>query len=183
MTTDEFVSPDSPQLDLNVDELRKHAQRAINEGRFPEAIQSLEMITTIVPDHSAAWNDLGVAFLLNGQAEQSLEAIEHVCTFKRANQNLWRSLLTRVRKGRNTLVPRLRSMCRRRFALLRSIATCARSTGARLPRTTHVSVVGLRKTERRSLISTPLRKAVRKTITKIITSRSSLRKLRSLRKC
>jgi hypothetical protein len=53
-------------------------------------------------------------------------------------------------------------VCQRRFALPRSIATCARSRGARLPHTTHVSVVGLRKTERRSPISAQIRKAVRK---------------------
>ncbi len=45
-----------------------------------------------------------------------------------------------------------------------SSATCARSMGARIPRTTHISAVGLRRTEKRSLISMPLRKAVRKVV-------------------
>ncbi len=93
----------------------------------------------------------------------SLERLNTYVPTRRANQNLPRSLLSRARKGRSALVPRLQSECQRRFAL-RSIATCARSMGARIPRTTHVSEVGLRKMERRSPISAPLRKTVRKTI-------------------
>ncbi len=38
--------------------------------------------------------------------------------------------------------------------------------GARIPLTTHVSAVGLRKTERRNLIFVPLRKAVKKSLVK-----------------
>ncbi len=87
-----------------------------------------------------------------------LEAIKRVCTYERANRNLPRSLLTRARKGRNTLVPSLRSGFPRK-STSRSIATCARSIGARIPHTTLVIVVGLRRTEMRNPISAPLRKA------------------------
>jgi hypothetical protein len=93
----------------------------------------------------------------------SLEAVEHVCTYKKANQNLLRRLPTMARKGRNILVPSLRPGFPRKSAL-RSIVTCAKSMGACIPRTTLVIAVGSRKTERRSPNSTPLRKAVRKLI-------------------
>jgi hypothetical protein len=92
-----------------------------------------------------------------------LEAIERVCTYKRANRNLPRSLLTRAKKGRNALVPIPRSGSPRKSAL-RSIATCARSMGVHIPCTTLVIVVGLKRMERRNPISAPLRKAERKVI-------------------
>jgi hypothetical protein len=62
------------------------------------------------------------------------------------------------KKGRNALVPILRSGFPRKSAL-RSIGTYARSMGAHIPLTTLVIVVGLRRTERRNPVSTPLRKA------------------------
>ncbi len=68
------------------------------------------------------------------------------------------SLPIRVRKGRNALVPILRSGFPRKSAL-RSIATYARSMRVHIPRTTLVIVVGLRRTERRNPVSVPLRKA------------------------
>jgi hypothetical protein len=90
----------------------------------------------------------------------SFEAIKCVCTYKKANRNLPRRLLTRARKGRSILIPSLWSGFPRKSAL-RSIATFARSR-VRIPCTTLMIVLGSRKTERRSLISAPLRKAVRK---------------------
>ncbi len=79
---------------------------------------------------------------------------------RRANQNLPRSLTTRAKKGRSALVPILRSGFPRK-SVLRSIVTCARSMGARIPCTTLVIVLGLRKTERRNPISVLLRKEER----------------------
>jgi hypothetical protein len=79
----------------------------------------------------------------------------------RANWILLRNLTSlpiRARKGRNALVPILRSRFPRKSAL-RSIATYARSMGAHIPRTTLAIVVGLRRTERRNPVSAPLRKA------------------------
>jgi hypothetical protein len=63
---------------------------------------------------------------------------------RRPNWNLPRKLLTRARKGRNVLVPSLRPGFPRKSASS-SIATCARGMGARIPHTTLVIVVGLRK--------------------------------------
>jgi hypothetical protein len=93
----------------------------------------------------------------------SLEAIERICTHEKAIWNLPRKLLTRVRKGRSILVPSQRLGFPRR-SVLRSTVTCARSMVASIPCTILVIVVGLRKTERRNLISASLRKAVRKQI-------------------
>ncbi len=92
-----------------------------------------------------------------------LEAIEHICTYKKGKLDTFKnsdksSNKIRARKGRNTLVPILRSGFPRKSAL-RSIATYARSMGAHTPRTTLVSVVGLRRMERRNPVSTLLRKA------------------------
>jgi hypothetical protein len=88
---------------------------------------------------------------------------------RRANKIILRnltSLPTKTRKGRNALVPILRSGFPRKSALksLRSIANYARSMGAHIPRTTHVIVAGTRRTEQKNLVSAPLRKAERKTI-------------------
>jgi hypothetical protein len=99
----------------------------------------------------------------------SLEAIEHVCTYKKGNWIILRnptSLPTKARKRRNALVPILRSGFPTKSALrsLRSIANYARSMGAHIPRTTHVIVVGLRRTEQKNLVSAPLRKAEKKSI-------------------
>jgi hypothetical protein len=68
------------------------------------------------------------------------------------------SLPTRARKGRNALVPTLRSGFPRK-SNLRSIANSARSMGMHIPRTTLAIVVGLRRTERRNSVSALLRKA------------------------
>jgi hypothetical protein len=73
------------------------------------------------------------------------------------------SLPTKARKGRNTLVPILRSGFPRKSDL-RRIATYARNMGAHIPLTQLVNVVGTRKTEQKSLVSAPLRKAERRTI-------------------
>jgi hypothetical protein len=81
----------------------------------------------------------------------SLEAIEHVCTHKKA-------------KLESSEFPRMSAS--------RNIATCARSVGACIPCTTLMIVIGLRKMERRSPNSMPQRKAVRKQILLTKTSRS-----------
>ncbi len=66
MTSKDFIKLLPDEFNLNVDDLRQHAQTSINSGRYQDAIESLELVTRMVPDHSAAWNDLGVAYLLNG---------------------------------------------------------------------------------------------------------------------
>jgi hypothetical protein len=95
-----------------------------------------------------------------------LEAIECVCPTSRASRKILRnptSLPTRARKGRSILVPILWSGFPRK-SNLRSIATYARSMGVHIPLTWLVIVVSMRKTEQKNLVSTPLRKAERKTI-------------------
>ncbi len=101
----------------------------------------------------------------------SLEAIEHVCTYKKAKSEFSQKASHKGKKGEKLLVPSLRPGFPRK-STSRSIVTCARSFGVRIPRTTLVIVVGLRKKERRSSISAPLRKAVRKQIPLIRTLRS-----------
>jgi hypothetical protein len=91
----------------------------------------------------------------------SLEAIKRVCTYEKGKSILLRnptSLPIRARKGRNALVPILRPVFPRKSAL-RSIVAYARSMGAHIPHTTLVIVTGLRRTERRNLVSAPPRKA------------------------
>jgi hypothetical protein len=98
----------------------------------------------------------------------TLEAIECICTYEKGKIILRNptSLPTKARKGRNALVPNLGSGFPRKSALksLRSIANYARSMGVHVPCTTHVIVVGTRRTEQKNLVSAQLRKAVRKTI-------------------
>jgi hypothetical protein len=93
----------------------------------------------------------------------SLEAIECVCTYKKSKlesseKSSFKSKKGKKRPGTKATIRVPKKVC------FENLATCARSMGAHIPRTTHVSVVGMRKTERRSPISAPLRKAVRKTI-------------------
>ncbi len=73
------------------------------------------------------------------------------------------SLPTKARKGRNALVAILWSGFPRKSALksLRSIGNYARSMGAHIPSTTHMTVVGTRRMEQKILVSAPLRKAKR----------------------
>jgi hypothetical protein len=92
-----------------------------------------------------------------------LEAIERVCTYKKGKSESSKKSSHKSKKGKKRPGTKATVRVPRRFAF-RSIATCARSMGARIPCTTHVSVVGLKKTEMRNPISAPLRRAVRKVI-------------------
>jgi hypothetical protein len=88
---------------------------------------------------------------------------------RRANRIILRnltSLPTKARKERNALVVILRSGFPRKSVLrsLRSIANYARSMGVHIPCTTHMIVVGSRKTEQKNPVSAPLRKKERQTI-------------------
>ncbi len=99
----------------------------------------------------------------------SLEAIERICTYKKGKSDDFEKSdksSNKARKGRNTMVPILWSRFPRKSALksLRSIGNYARSMGVHIPHTTHVIVVGTRRTEQKNLVSVPLRKAERKTI-------------------
>jgi hypothetical protein len=92
-----------------------------------------------------------------------LEAIKHVCTYEKGKLESFKKSSNKGEKGKKCLVPILWPGFPRKF-VLRSIAICARSMGARIPCTTFVIVAGLRRTERRNLISVLLRKAKRKVV-------------------
>jgi hypothetical protein len=92
-----------------------------------------------------------------------LEVIERVCTHEKARSEFLEKAYLKGDNGKNILVLSLLPGFLRK-STSGSIATCAKSMGAHLPRRTLVICVGLRKTERRNPNSMPLRKAVRKQI-------------------
>ncbi len=92
-----------------------------------------------------------------------LEAIEHVCTYKKSKSKSSEKSSNKGKKGKKC--PGTNSTTGfPRKSILTSIATYARNMGACIPRTTLVIVIGLRRTERRNPISVPPRKAERKVI-------------------
>jgi hypothetical protein len=88
----------------------------------------------------------------------SLEAIEYICTYEKGKLESSENYSHKSKKGKKC--PGTKAMVR----VHKKESLCARSMGAHIPRTTLVIVVGLRRTERRNLISVPLRKVVRKVI-------------------
>jgi hypothetical protein len=95
-----------------------------------------------------------------------LEAIERVCTHEKGkpdDHEKSKKSSYKGKKGKNGQVLILLSAFPRK-SNLRSIATCARNMGAHIRLTRLVNVVSMRKTELKNLVSTPLRKAERKTI-------------------
>jgi hypothetical protein len=94
----------------------------------------------------------------------SLEAIGRVCTYKKGKLESSKKSSHKSKKGKKC--PGTNSMVSGfpRKSALRSIATCARSMGARISHITLMIVVGLKRTKRRNPISAPLRKAERKVI-------------------
>ncbi len=82
---------------------------------------------------------------------------------RRANWNLQRSLLTRARKGRNALVPRLRSECPRRFAL-RSIFNLCKKHGGMYTTHTTCECCRFEKDGKEKSDFVPLGRVVRKVI-------------------
>jgi hypothetical protein len=90
----------------------------------------------------------------------SLEAIEHVSTQERSNTQSTKKASNKGRKGnKRCLVPSLQPESPRKLAPRRSIATSARSMGARVPHTTPQTTVGTRKLKQKNLIPVPQRKA------------------------
>jgi hypothetical protein len=105
--------------------------------------------------HKKGMTSLDTCLLL-----MSLEAIEHICTQESPTHNPMRKLLTRVRKETRQI---LLSEFSKKLAP-RSIATSARSMGARILRTPQETVVSMRKMGQRKPISVPPRKAERNPI-------------------
>jgi hypothetical protein len=93
-----------------------------------------------------------------------LEAIKRVCTYKKGKLESSEKSSNKGKKekkcpGADSIAPGFP-----RKSALRRTATCARSMGVHIPSTTLVIVIGLKRTERRNLISAPLRKAEEKVI-------------------
>jgi Flp pilus assembly protein TadD len=66
------TSPVDPDvIEVNVDDLIKEARKSVQKGRYRDAIRMLETATETVPEHTEAWNNLGVANLLVGELDQA----------------------------------------------------------------------------------------------------------------
>jgi hypothetical protein len=93
-----------------------------------------------------------------------LEAIERICTYEKGKLESSKKSSHKSEKGKKR--PGTNSTVRvpKKVRFVKSIATCARSMGVHIPRTTLVIVIGLKRTERRNPISEPLRMTERKVI-------------------
>jgi hypothetical protein len=108
---------------------------------------------------------MGMSLLLT-----SLKAIERVCTyekgyldnFEKSGKSSNKGEKGKKRLGTNSTGRVPKKVCFERFE--KHCKLCKKHGGAHIPRTTHVIVVGLRRTEQKNLVSAPLRKAERKTI-------------------
>ncbi len=102
----------------------------------------------------------------------SLEAIERVCTHEKGKQEEKAEKASfNGKKGKKGQVLILRPAFPRK-SILPKIATSARSMGAHTQPKVPVSVVSMRKTKLRNLVSAPLRKAEREVIPLTRTLRS-----------
>ncbi len=97
--------------EVNLDELLKTATRSVEKGRYRDAIRNLEIVTEMVPEHTEAWNNLGVANLLAGDMDRAELAFRSGLEQDPENpqmiKNLIQTLLqmdTRVEEGMNMLV-------------------------------------------------------------------------------
>lgn len=97
--------------EINLDDLVKQARDAVRKGRYREAIRALEVVTEMVPEHTEAWNNLGVANLLAGEMDQAELAFRHGLEQDPDNpqiiKNLIQTLLqmdSKVEEGMNLLV-------------------------------------------------------------------------------
>jgi hypothetical protein len=99
----------------------------------------------------------------------SLEAIERVCTYKedksdnfeKSDKSSNKGEKGKKRPGTNSTVRVPKKVC---FEKFEKHCKLCKKMGVHIPRTTHVIVVGLRRTEQKNLVSALLRKAERKTI-------------------
>lgn len=103
--------PESEVKEVNLDEILSQAGKAMRKQNYREAVKSLQVITSMVPEHVEAWNNLGVAYLLLGEnqsAETALRSgLEHDPENPHLVKNLIQSLLPqeeKVMEGMNMLV-------------------------------------------------------------------------------
>lgn len=104
--------PVEPDLkEINLDDLLKKAHEAVEKGKYREAIRLLETVTEMVPEHTEAWNNLGVANLLANDLERAEIAFRSGLEQDPENpqmiKNLIQTLLQlegKVEEGMNMLV-------------------------------------------------------------------------------
>ncbi len=111
MAKKKSTSTEQEIKNINLDELLKNATKAVEKGRYRQAITDLEIVTEMVPEHTEAWNNLGVANLLVGDMEQAERAFRSGLEQDPENpqiiKNLIQTLLQmdlRVEEGMNLLV-------------------------------------------------------------------------------
>jgi hypothetical protein len=93
----------------------------------------------------------------------SLEAIERVCSYKKGKLESSEKPSHRSKKGKKRPGTKAPIHVPKKDCFEKHCNLCKKHGGA-IPRTTHVSVVGLRRMEGKSLIFMLLRKAVRNLI-------------------
>jgi Flp pilus assembly protein TadD len=59
---------------INLDDLLKDSRKSVEKGKYREAIRALEIVTEMVPEHTEAWNNLGVSYLLAGDLDEAERA-------------------------------------------------------------------------------------------------------------
>ncbi len=61
--------------DINLDEVLADANQKMRQKKYREAARLLSTVTSMVPEHIDAWNNLGVAYLLMEEYEAAEMAI------------------------------------------------------------------------------------------------------------
>jgi len=111
-----------------------------------------------------------------------LEAIKHICTYKKGNSESSKKSSKKDKKGKKCPGTKSTARAPKKVCVEKHCNLCKKHEG-HIPCTTLVIVVGLTRTERRNLISVPPRNAERKRILSTTTLCSRPRRSRSLRKC
>ncbi len=93
-----------------------------------------------------------------------LEAIKHVCTYKKGKLEFSKKSSNKGKKRKKCPGTDSTARVPKKVRFEKNCDLCKKHGGGRIPRTTLVIVVGSKRTERRYLISAPLRKAEEKVI-------------------
>lgn len=103
------VETDSKEINLDMYISEAHA--AVEKGKYREAIRLLEIVTELVPEHTEAWNNLGVANLLANDLERAEIAFRSGLEQDPENPQLIKNLIQtllqledKVEEGMNMLV-------------------------------------------------------------------------------
>jgi Flp pilus assembly protein TadD len=106
------TAPVEPEVKLiNLDENIAKAHACVEQGKYHEAISLLEIATELVPEHTEAWNNLGVANLLANELEAAEIAFRSGLEQDPENPQLIKNLIQtllqledKVEEGMNMLV-------------------------------------------------------------------------------